>query len=289
MNTESIKIDQSQEGGIFDALVKLGFTKKADPNPYLKWKLSNGAVTVLLYSSMKLVVQGNVDLKSILNIVTGNQVEQPDYIPHIGADEVGKGDYFGPLIVAACYIPSEAYARVASLGITDSKKLSDRQIVDMYSKIKDLVVYKITTLMPNQYNTEYKIYMNVAKLLAKLHGENIKDLVKELSSRNFDYNYAVIDQFSTNKGRLGKEMVGVEFMQMHHAESQDLPTATASIIARTYFLKAIEEMSQHYDFPFPLGAVHVVEQGREFVKKYGKDELENVAKVSFRTTQTVLY
>ncbi len=288
MNTESLKIESGVAKELYHNLLQMGFVVKSDPNPYLSWKLASMSITAMYYSSGKLVLQGKGDLSSILELVSSGKPSVGSYVAHVGADEVGKGDYFGPLVVCACFVPSESYATIVSAGAGDSKAISDVSILKIYNQVKDLVRYSVKVLEPSKFNSEYARVNNIAKVLANLHGENIRELVGELSSSSIDYNFVMIDQFSANKGRLGDVMKGIEFKQMHKAESSDLPTAVASIIARRYFLTYMENMSLKFDFPFPKGASNVVDSGRRFVEKYGRDELDSVAKVSFRTTAQVL-
>ncbi|KKR06342.1 MAG: Ribonuclease HIII [candidate division WS6 bacterium GW2011_GWF2_39_15] len=289
MNTVSIKISEVQVFEVERKLLDTGFKYKKDPNPYLKWKLVGYDVTALLYTSGKLVVQGNGDVQAVLDMISGKEkVSLSPFIPHIGADEVGKGDFFGPLVVCACYIPQEGYEEVIKAGVGDSKKFRDDAIVRMYDVIKKSVIYTVKVIQPREYNFEYIKFKNIAKLLANEHALNIKALISKLGDMDIDYKYAVIDQFSTNKGRLEEYMSGIEFKQMHHAESQDLTVAAASVIARRYFVEQMDRLSQQYAFVFPKGATNVIEQGKQFVSKYGIAELENVAKTSFRTTLMIV-
>ncbi|MBI2356614.1 ribonuclease HIII [Candidatus Dojkabacteria bacterium] len=289
MNTESLKVEKIESKRVYEDLLRLGFAIKKDPNPYLEWKVANNTITVMYYSSGKLVVQGNTPLDTVMKVVLGGEVSSKIvYVPHIGADEVGKGDYFGPMVVCACYIPAENYQKVLVTGVGDSKKFSDRNILKFYESLKSLVLYTVKVIEPEVFNELYDEFKNISKLLANAHGENIRTLIVKLEGQGLKYNRVVIDQFSANKGRLSTVLKGIDFDQMHRAEGQDLPTAVASVIARRYFVNSMDDMGSRYDFNFPKGATDVINQGKEFVDKYGSEELVKVAKVSFRTTAQIL-
>lgn len=289
MNTISRKVEVEDAGRIYTQFLKMGMEVKNDSNPYLEWKLVGNGVTAMLYTSGKLVVQGNVDLGYISEVLDGKSSNEVSvFEAHVGADEVGKGDYFGPMVVCACFVPEDSYNKVMSLGVNDSKKLSDGRIHTLYEDIKDVVNYRVEIIEPTQFNSEYEKFMNISKLLANIHALNIRELIVMLDEKSIKYNRVVIDQFSANKGRLESVLKGINFVQMHRAEAQDIPTAVASIIARRYFLVAMDQMSSLYGIDFPKGATDVIRVGREFVQRYGVDRLGEVAKLSFKTTQSVL-
>lgn len=302
MITETLKVEKNRSQIVYNSLIQYGCIIKADNNPYLGWKLAHDSFTIMYYTSGKLVIQGNGDISPILKVIgnmMNSSVSTPyeaseltstkgSYVSHIGADEVGKGDYFGPLVVGACYVPGSVYTLLEESGINDSKKITDKNIYQLYELIKVNCEYAMQVIEPYRFNTMYQEYKNIAKLLAQVHAENIKTLIDKLNEKGLGYNKVVIDQFSSNKGRLASVLKGISFEQMHKAESVDLPTACASIIARRYFLDYFEKMNSEYSFEFPKGATFVIDSGRKFVSKYGVDTLKKVAKVSFKTTTQIL-
>ncbi|HVX93058.1 MAG TPA: ribonuclease HIII, partial [Candidatus Dojkabacteria bacterium] len=292
MQTETIKIQKDEFEKYDQFLLDQGFGAVSDPNPYMFGKYKKDGTYISIYTSGKVVVQG-LNISSIVQSlngfnglggvgVQGGGIDE-SFIPHIGADEVGKGDFFGPLIVCAAYVSTENLSLLKGLGVTDSKKISDKRIAEIYNQIQEKILYRVWTLNPVEYNERILKAKNIALVLAELHGDNIKEFVRELSNRGIEYNKIVIDQFSSNKGRLAKHLSQYNMEQFHQAESKDITVAMASIIARYYFIQAMKTMSEKYDMVFPYGATHVIDAGKEFLKTYGEKELVNVAKLNFKT------
>ncbi len=251
-------------------------------------KNEKGSV-VTLYTSRKIVFQGKEDFADIVQAIQGDSYV--DFVSHIGVDEVGKGDYFGPLVVVACFVDEEFYKKVKALGVGDSKKFSDSRILKMYEEMKEYPYYYSSIVSPEEYNRLIKETGNVAILLAKQHSKVIEMALEDLRRKKIECKKVVIDQFSSKQNRVKDELgtlgKGVEFEQYHKGES-DIAVACASVFARAIFLEEMEKMSNEYYFDFPKGASHVIEQGKEFVKRYGADELGKVAKVSFKTTRKLV-
>ncbi len=281
--TYSIKIDNKKEDIILNYLLDNRWLSVVDNNQYVKYKYVKDKTTIIIYTSSKVVVQGSGnEYDSILNLLDNNSSTLGAYIPHIGADEVGKGDYFGPLIVCACYIPKDNYEKIINIGVNDSKKITDRNIVKIYESIKDDVVYSIQILTPFEYNKEYLEDNNIAILLSKLHAKNIINLVNRIGVDK--YNNIVIDQFSSRKDRLEKVLKGYIFDQYHKAESKDIVVATASVIARYYFIDYMNKLNEEYNMVFPYGSSHVIAFAKEFIDRFSLKELDKVAKTSFSIT-----
>jgi ribonuclease HIII len=246
---------------------------------------------------MKVVFQGKEDFEMLIKLLkdkvksSGKTNISVEVIPHIGVDEVGKGDYFGPLVVVACFVNDKFLQDTQLLGIGDSKKISDNRIRDIYEEIRDYPYYYVSIVNPQEYNEQVKELKNVSILLAKQHSKVIEMGLRDLAEKNIECKEVVIDQFSSKKSRvidelgpLGKK---IRFVQFHKGES-DIAVACASVIARAIFLIELDKMSKEYYFTFPKGASNVIETGREFVKKHGVEELKKVAKISFKTTKRVI-
>lgn len=291
-NTVSIQLDKYQENSVEKILTSLGWYKGDISNPYalFRMKSPNGS-TVILYSSNKLVFQGLEDFSDAIERIKGKDTQEIDIIPHIGVDEVGKGDYFGPLVVVGCFLNKELYKKALDIGVGDSKKFSDNRIIQMYDQLKDYSYYYVSILNPIDYNNIYSKVKNVAVLLAREHAKVIEMGLKDLKSKNIECNTVVIDQFSTKKSRvineLGEFGKKVDFQQYHKGES-DMGVAVASVLARGIFIEETEKLNRKYRFTFPKGASDVVDKAQQFVRMFGMDELKNVAKVSFKTTGKVL-
>ncbi len=292
--TVSLKLNQKEQKSLEQVLLKAGWFFDPIANEYVALRMKNDDGSVCtLYTSGKVVFQGNEDFTYIVNSVQGETENSKDsvVVPHIGVDEVGKGDYFGPLVVVSCFVDEKFSEKVKKLGVGDSKKFSDRKIMSMYSEMRNYEYYYVSVVSPKEYNGLVKELKNVGILLAKEHSKVIEMALKDLKAKGITPKSVVIDQFSSRKDRvineLGELGRSIDFKQFHKGES-DFAVASASVLARGVFLEKMSEMSREYGFDFPKGSSNVISEGREFVEKFGEKELEKVAKISFRTTKSVL-
>lgn len=291
-NTVSIQLDKYQIGNVEKILTSFGWYKEDINNPYalFRMKSPNGS-TVILYSSNKLVFQGLEDFSNVIERIKGGNIQEINIIPHIGVDEVGKGDYFGPLVVVGCFLNDELYKKAQDIGVGDSKKFSDTRILQMYDSLKGYPYYYVSIINPQDYNKIYSKVKNVAVLLAREHSRVIEMGLKDLKRKNIKCEKVVIDQFSNKKSRvlneLGELGKNIKFEQYHKGES-DIAVACASVLARGIFILEMEKLNKKYKFDFPKGASDVIDKAQHFVRLNGVDELEKVAKVSFKTTGKIL-
>lgn len=291
-NTVTIQLDEIQRENAEEILEAYGWKEEYVNNPYAKFRMkSSQSSNVILYTSGKLVFQGSEDFTSIITAIKNNREDESDIIPHLGVDEVGKGDYFGPLVVVACFLDEEFLEKISSIGIGDSKKFSDSKIMEMYNLVKDYPYFYTSIVHPKEYAQLYKESKNASILLARQHSKVIEMGLGDLKSKNIECSRVVIDQFSSRKARILNELGNygkeIELIQFHKGES-DMAVACASVMARGIFLEEMEKMRKKYNFNFPKGASEVIDKGQEFVKKFGVEELGNVAKISFKTTAKVL-
>ncbi len=200
--------------------------------------------------------------------------------PQIGSDEVGTGDFFGPICVCASYVEEKDLPRINELGITDSKKMSDDYILQIGPTLIHEFDYSQLSLPNEKYNAIHdELNMNAIK--AKMH--NRCDLnLREKHPESFIYQ----DQFAEPSlyfHYLKDEPQVVKNITFHtKGESLYPSVALASVIARYSFLRKMEELSEHYQMPIPFGAGEDVDRfAQAFVKKYGKAELEKTAKLNF--------
>lgn len=279
--TKSIKINQNDAKKLNSLLKNKGFREGKIPNPYVLWRLEGLNTTVMYYSSGSLVSQGEFDVTSLLL-----EEASSEFKPHLGSDEVGKGDYYGPLVVCSVFVDEIRRAKAIELGVADSKKISDPKIMKIFEALNESVLYHCEILLPARYNEDIRKFKNVAYMLADTHAKCAKSLSEKLDGAKYD---CVVDQFSADKGRLSKAFdgVNVNLIQFHKGES-DIAVALASVFARAIFLKEWGKMNEKYSLDFPKGATDVINFGKEFVAKYGQQELYNVAKISFRTTSQIL-
>ncbi|MCT4584328.1 MAG: ribonuclease HIII [Peptostreptococcaceae bacterium] len=199
----------------------------------------------------------------------------------IGVDESGKGDLFGPLVIASVYVDYESYKKLYNLGVKDSKTIDDVKILKLSKLIKSICEYSVVKIRNDKYNELYDKIKNLNKLLAWGHARAIENLLNKV-----DCDTVLSDKFGKEeliKNRLMEKGQNINLHQQTKAES-NLAVAAASIIARAEFVKELDNINKEYNIRFPKGISHItIERGKEFVKKYGKEELFKVAKLHFKT------
>ena len=215
------------------------------------------------------------------------EVHNPEmFEPHFGIDESGKGDYFGPLVIAGTYTDGEITRRLIDSGIQDSKRItSDNRIRTLAKLIRETpgIVFETVTVVPESYNRMYKRFGNVNKMLAAGHAKVIETLARRVPDcpRSLSDQFAREWQLEAAVKRLDLE---IEIDQRTKAES-DTAVAAASILAREKFVDWIDAQSKKLGVELPKGAgPQVVEIGRGILAKSGEDVLPQLAKVHFRTT-----
>ncbi len=204
----------------------------------------------------------------------------------IGSDEAGKGDYFGPLVTAGVLVDNTIAKSLQELGVKDSKRLSDNSVKELANKIKKMCLCSVVTIGPAKYNELYNKIRNLNRLLAWGHSRAIENILDRE-----ECDYALADQFGDEKfiiAALMEKGKGIKVKQEIRAES-DIGVAAASILARAEFVHRLATLSVKYRMDFPKGASPaVIETGKEFVRRYGKERLKEVAKIHFKTTKSVL-
>lgn len=207
------------------------------------------------------------------------------FIPHIGVDESGKGDFFGPLCIAGVLVDERAAELFIDLGIKDSKKITDKKILELEPKIKANAPHTIIAISNKKYNELYGNIKNLNKLLAWGHARAIENILEKN-----DCEYALSDQFgdeSLIKSALMKKGQAIRLEQMVRAES-DVAVAAASILARAAFVHKIAAMEAEFGIKFPKGcAAQVKDAAKIFIEKFGRQRLDEVCKTHFKTYKEV--
>ncbi len=205
----------------------------------------------------------------------------------IGVDESGKGDLFGPLVIAGVALPSDIEVFLIKKGVRDSKSLSASQIFSLAQIIQNKCEFEIIELSPPEYNLVYvEKGENLNLLLAWGHAQVIAAL-----KRRTDATEAISDQFGAKElliKALSKEKCTVNLEQRHQAED-DIAVAAASILARAVFLKAIDDISEATRIKIPKGSSSpkVLQVGREIYSRQGREGLERVVKAHFKTVKEI--
>jgi len=270
--------------------------------PYARFAAEKEKTNVVFYESGKLVVQGKgtqdfvefvLEPKILQEVKLGYEtVLNPELlVPRIGVDESGKGDFFGPLCVAAVYLNETMIPAWKKAGVRDSKNIgSDRRIAELAKLIRDTpgCVYSVVPIGNAAYNRLHFKLKSVNTLLAWGHARAIENMMGVKYRMDPPPVRAISDQFAHDKGVIAKALMslgrGIELVQRHKAE-QDMAVAAASILARNEFVTRLRDLGRKYDMVFPKGGgANVDVAAKEFVARHGAAALHEVGKTHFRTS-----
>jgi len=298
-----------------EKMVEYFADKKRDKTPpYAVFQAKEADTMVTLYESGKAVFQGiSADIDANIWMETEKhlnpnkklEVKKVDNNPKtkdntkkyneklynctsIGSDEVGTGDYFGPIVVTAAYVTKEDIPFLEKLGVRDSKKITDEHILKTVPEIIKQIPYSSMILNNEEYNNKYNEKMNLNTIKAVLHNKVLLDMTKKYKN----YDYIVVDQF-TQPFIYYKYINNLKEVQRNitfetKAEDQCLSVACASLISRFVLIKEFEKMSKEYGMKMPKGAGNLVDEaGAKLVNKYGEDILRKIAKLNFKNTEKI--
>ena len=214
------------------------------------------------------------------------------FLPSIGTDESGKGDFFGPLVCAGVYVDAGSAEVLQDMGVRDSKRLSDRRCRELAEGIQTTCreQYSVVEISPARYNDLYEQFRregkNLNTLLAWAHARVLENLLSRV-----DCPRAITDQFADPRfvhSKLQERGKKIDLIQMPRAEVH-IAVAAASVLARARFLERLEGLSGQFGMTLPKGASHtVILAGQALVKQFGAGALRQVAKLHFKTTAEVL-
>ncbi|WP_244609569.1 ribonuclease HIII ['Cynodon dactylon' phytoplasma] len=281
--------------------------EKENKSIYVLFRIKKDNSTITIFKNGTCFVQGLnkkpifIFICNLLNLHFNDEVydlkkkENHDLIKHnfIGSDEVGTGDIFGPIIVCASFVSEKNIAFLKKMNITDSKKLSSKNIFKISKLIinKNKIPYFVKILHPLEYNSLIQNKNNLNKIKALLHNEAILELIKKID-KNVKFN-VVIDQFAIPEkyfNYLKKEkIVYKDIIFCTKAETKYLSVAVSSILARYFFLKEIQQLSEKLSIDLKLGASFKVDQQLlEICEKKGFDILNRIAKCNFKNIKKLL-
>ena len=276
--------------------------------PYAIFQADDADTIITLYESGKVMFQGvsaDIDArmwKEIEKKTSGNDVDitssedkkkKPkenkvslDNYSTIGSDEVGTGDYFGPIVVTASYVSKDKNDFVKSLGVRDSKALTDEKIMSIAPTLIKEIPHVTFILTNEEYNKHNKNGFNMNKIKAILHNK----VLYELKSKNYPYDKIVVDQFVYPKKyyehiqESTKKVTDITFLT--HAEDICTSVAVSSCISRYIFIKKMNEISDSLHMVIPKGAGEEVDKTTaRLVETFGAQKLSNVAKLNFKNTE----
>ena len=278
---------------------------------YAKWQAKDGDTVITLYESGKVVFQGkdanlasdfwietekinsgNVNVK---NSSTKNKEKKETKVTpkiynssSIGSDEVGTGDYFGPIIVTAAYVSKDKIEFLEELGVKDSKKLTDEDILKIVPKFVKNIEFESIILNNSDYNKFYSNEINMNKIKSILHNK----VLYRLKNRVNNYDYIIVDEFAKPDlyfkylNEVPNVVSDITFLTK--GEDKHLSVACASLISRYIFIKEFDKISKELGIILPKGASDMVDNvGTTIVKKYGFDKLKEIAKLNFKNTNKI--
>jgi ribonuclease HIII len=277
-----------------------GFVFRELPYTHFAAEHRGEKVNVAVYTSGKLVVQGKgttdfvqfyLEPQLLGEARLGYEhILDPTMLERrIGVDESGKGDFFGPLVIAGVFVDEAAAQNMMEIGVRDSKLIkSDARIAEIAKQIRTSTgcVTDVVAIGPEKYNQLHARMRNVNDILGWGHARVIENLLGRVDSPK-----AISDQFG-NKRIIERALMErgrkIQLVQRHKAES-DLAVAAASIIARNEFVMRLRRLGKEYGVELPKGAsAAVIEAAGQLIAKHGRDALGKVAKMHFRTSQKVL-
>ena len=284
--------------------------KREKTPPYAIFQADSADVVVTLYESGKAMFQGVsadieaqlwIDQEKHLNNITIDNTSKKEKkekkeetktffnFSTIGSDEVGTGDYFGPIVVSATYVSKENISFLEELGVRDSKKITDDKIIEIAPQIVKQIPYVTYILDNSDYNELVNKDTNMNKIKAILHNKVLIDLIKKEQPK---YEKIVIDQFCNPKKfyeyiEASREKIkNVTFMTK--AEDQVMSVAASSIISRYIFLKEIKRISNELNTKIILGAgTQVDEVAKKILNEKGINELKKYVKLNFKNTNKI--
>jgi ribonuclease HIII len=292
MGTLVRKIGAAEGRGLRDRLERDGFRLREEQHAH--YAATGPGVTVVHYRSGKLVVQGKgaEDFAATYLGLGGDAGDESsrgaDGVtePIIGTDESGKGDYFGPLVVAAMLVRPEDAAVLREIGVRDSKEVGDAEALALAAQIEDAWPGKsaVVCVGPRRYNELHAQFGgNLNRLLAWGHAQAVEDVL-----RTTPCGRVLADQFGNERlvrDALAKKKIEVALEQRPRAESHPA-VAAASILARARFLRELRRLGDEFGVRLPKGAGSPVDAvARRIFAERGLEGLAQVAKMHFRTTQ----
>lgn len=271
--------------------------------PYVVFQAEEEDTVITMYESGKVMFQGkSADVDAAMwGVALENTKEKQEEAKKadekyyntnaVGSDEVGTGDYFGPIVVTATYVRKEDIPYLESLGVGDSKKIDDSKILKIAPEIAKKVKYRSIILSNKEYNEKYAKDINMNKIKAIMHNKVLYQLMVE---ERPEVDYIIVDEFA-REARYYEYLRDVRDVQrgitfITKAEDKNLAVASGSIISRYIFLKEFDKLCDSIHIPLPKGAGKDVDTiGEEVVEKYGKDKLKEIAKFNFKNTDRILH
>lgn len=296
--TYTLIIDESQ---IKNLINKYQNYQVSDNNNYTLFRAKIKSSTLTIFSTHKLLIQGNncyslyEEICDFLNLelIHENTKEKIASVSIgqniIGTDEVGCGDYFGGIVVCASYVPTDKILELTKLGIKDSKQIDDKKILELGKYLINNIDHSVLLLNNEKYNkiiVDPTINLNVIKAI--LHNKVINSFLNKYP--NVKYDNIIVDGFCSQEKYeeylTNKKDVIKNVSLIQKAENKYISVAVSSIIARYYFLKHINDLSNKYGYELLKGSSNKVDSLiKKIVNEKGIDYLYNFSKINFKNTK----
>ena len=305
--TISFKISDNTK----DKMIEYFADKKREKTPdYAIFQADEADTVVTLYESGKVVFQGisadidaaiwketekklnpTKELKEKRSDLVNSKDKTIDrkyyYASTIGSDEVGTGDFFGPIVVTATYVKKEDIPFLEELGVKDSKQMTDEKIKQIVPQIIKKIPYASMILTNLEYNEKYSKNMNMNKIKALLHNKVLLEL-----NGKYKPDYTILDEFAKPKVYYSylKDSPRVErdIVFLTKAENKTLSVAAASLISRFIFLNKMDSLSKELGILLPKGASNTVDEvGIKIAKEYGFQKLKEISKLNFKNSEKI--
>ncbi|MEY2713728.1 MAG: ribonuclease [Planctomycetota bacterium] len=254
-------------------------------------------VSLVCYTSGKVVLQGKSLDAFVGEFLAGagsaaqkSRVQDPDLpfdAPTIGSDEAGKGDYFGPLVVASVYAEPERKQELVAMGIADSKTLSDQRMFPMAEMVERGFDCEVRVLMPSEYNARWNDARNVNHVLAELHADAIAALLRRHPEANvlvdrFGDESLIADRLATRLGHRHKNLVQVPRAEAHPV------VGAASVVARVRFVEGFQECEAESGTDLHKGGGEPVDvAARRAFAIGGRELMSRIAKLHFKNSERI--
>lgn len=289
-----IKVDEETK----NKMIEYYKDKKRDKTPpYAIFQAEEEDTIITLYNSGKAMFQGtsafvDANMWKALKENDEKDSDDTDFLntTSVGSDEVGTGDYFGPIVVTSSYVKKEDLQFLKDLGCTDSKKITDEKIKKIAPEIIKKIKYKSLILSNEEYNQKYSKENNMNKIKAIMHNKVLSLILDEIDEK---LDYIIVDEFAKENryysylNEIPNVVKNITFVTK--AESKNMAVACSSIISRYIFLQEFDKLSDTYHIPLPKGSgINVDKIGEELVEKYGKEVLDKTAKKNFSNTSRIL-
>ena len=303
MSNEVIQLTTIQLKKVF-AHYSTNQIERNAPGVVFAAKLSDTSITA--YKSGKVLFQGGgaereASLWGSVEAKAGKKVgsSKGDTLPEgfalksvLGSDETGTGDFFGPMTVAACYVPKEKIELIQFLGVKDSKMLTDDLMRKMAPDLKKSLTYSILILGNEKYNTVQAKGWSQGKIKALLHNQALKHVLNKIAPEKPEF--ILIDQFAErgiyyNHVKAEKEIIRENVLFSTKAEQLHVSVAAASILARVAFLEEMDKLSAKAGLTIPKGAsAKVDEVAARILLSKGEEELKSMTKWHFANSRKAM-